>query len=647
MQRQARETQRAQALVNKAFEGAQEGVLVCDRSGRILLSNPAARTIFRYDEGGLEGRLLEETVVPEHRLRHYRRGMRAILAAREAGEGAGLGPVRFKGRRADGAVIDTLVALRVEETTEGEPRVFVFVRDISARLAVEEKLRLALREARKHAEARSRFLSTMSHEMRTPLHGVVASLDLLAADRLDDEARDLLATARKCSERALDQIDYALDAIRSEDGPQAPTEIDPVAVVRSILEEMGPLAQGKQTALGMDSLGFDGRPRLLGNPKAYARTVFNLVGNAVKFTDGGRVRVRLDLRRGVAPGQAELVTAVSDTGPGIAPEDRDRIFAPFEQAEATALTAANPGFGLGLAIVRQDLARMAGRIEVESTPGAGATFRFVVPLVVGDGAADRPEDDGRAGPRPQPAVAPPARSAGSMAALVVDDNDVNACLVSRMLERLGYAVQCRHSGEDAVALARSEGFGLILMDLRMPGMNGFAATRLIRAGGASREALIVGITAQVDVIETEDFRASGMSSVLTKPFGLRELEAHLAARDAAPGAATDAPDDLVETLSEAFDLTGQEVGLALAASIVAGARDAVAQGTSGADSTAEAAHAAAGAALMMGLSDLGQALQALERAATDGPAGVSPELLGRISVLADRVEAALSRLTAA
>jgi PAS domain S-box-containing protein len=628
---QAQETLRAQALVNRAFEGAQEGVLVCDADGRILLSNPTARDIFG-EGSGLEGRLLSETVVPPGRMRRFRMGMEALLAQATADGSGGLGPIQFEGLRADGEVFKASVALRAEAAADGTPQIFVFVRDITERIDFEERLRVALRDARDHSAAKDRFLATMSHEMRTPLHGVIASLDLLGGDDLDVEAGALVETARSCARRALAQIDFALDAIRSDGNVEPPTQFDPLAIVRSIITEMEPLARMEGNEISLDGGRLASSPTFLGQPKAYARTVFNLVGNAVKFTSGGRVSIRLFVREDPAAGQSELVTEVRDTGSGIPQADLERIFAPFEQSEASRKAAAYTGFGLGLAIVKQDVAQMRGRIEVESAPAAGACFRFTIPLVMDDEVqVAQPHHDGEDAPAP---AALPAYASNSDA-LVVDDNAVNSVLVARMLEKLGYTARCCHSGAEAVEMARAHAYGLILMDVRMPGMDGVEATRLIRSGGASRGASIVGITAQVDFATSDAFRTSELTSVLTKPFGKLDLAHHLAEHAALPEEARVADGDgrrrVRRALRATFDLIGDDVGLALAADVFVTAQAAVAGARKGDPTVADKAHMAAGSALMMGLTDLGTLLQDLERMAAKPGA---PEMRKRPELLA-------------
>jgi PAS domain S-box-containing protein len=653
IRKQARETLRAQTLINKAFEGAQEGVLVCDSQGRIVLSNPTARAIFGHGPDELEGHLLSETVVPPSRMRRFRMGMDALLSEAGAVGSAGLGPLQFEGLRADGTLLKASVALRAEGTSDGDMRIFVFVRDITEAIEVGQRLRAALRAAREHSSAKGRFLATMSHEMRTPLHGVVASLDLLRTDSLDAEAASLLTTARSCSERALAQIDYALDAIRNEGDGEPPSRFDPVASVRSIVAEMEPLARIKGNSIDFDVTGFDGSTTLVGQPKAYSRSVFNLVGNAVKFTSDGRISIRLHIRAGAGDGQRELLTEVRDTGPGIAKKDWERIFAPFEQSDASERTTANPGFGLGLSIVQQDVERMRGRIEIDSEPGNGACLRFTIPLIAAETApperTDQPDDM-------QDAVAREvALHAGSISALVVDDNTVNCALVARMLEQLGFTAQCCHSGAEAVEMARTRFYGVILMDLRMIGMDGVEATGLIRRGGASRDALVVAITAQVDFATSEAFRTSDMTSVLTKPFGKTELAAHLAEQGVVAGGvqtphgsddaeAQEARASNLLALQDAVGLIGPQHGLALAIDVCAGARAAISAARIGDPATAEKAHSAAGSALMIGFRQLGRLLQRLENTASDAggkPADDQVPLLTELATEVGYAEAAL------
>lgn len=639
IRKQAEESLQAQALVNKAFEGAQEGVLVCDADGRILLSNPTAREIFGFGPDELEGKLLEETVVPPSRLRRYRMGMAEVLAQARSGKSGSLGPIQFDGLRADGEVFKASVALRVEAASDDALRVFVFVRDITERFEYEARLRVALHEAREHSDAKGRFLATMSHEMRTPLHGVVASLDLLRNGQLDLDSLSLLATARRCSERALAQIDFALDAIRSESDTEVTAPFDPVEAVRSIIDEMEPLARIKGNVITLDLVNMGSHATVAGQRKAYARTVFNLVGNAVKFTSGGHITIRLEVRRSKGAKRRELVTEVRDTGPGIEKKEWEKIFGAFEQSVATHKFTANPGFGLGLSIVKQDVARMGGSIEVDSVVGEGACFSFTIP-VVDVAALPSPEGLRPVGDALIPMEKPRPRIGSH--ALVVDDNEINCALVARMLEQLGIAARCCVSGAEAVELARTRHYGLILMDVRMPGMDGVEATELIRRGGASRDAVIIGITAQVDFVQTEACQGSGMTSVLIKPFDMVQLarqigEFRVEQNREAPvsDSREEARHRVIGVLQDALDLIGEELGLALSSDACDRARAAVAAARIDDPSTADKAHSAAGSALMLGLSDLGRLLQELEQMAdaTEQMDGKSlSKLLSRLTV---------------
>ncbi len=403
---------------------------------------------------------------------------------------------------------------------------------MTERRRLEARLRArteAAHEARRRAEdaaaARSRFLAMMSHEMRTPLNGVAGFADLLAGrPGLDPEAVRHARQIRQSSDALLKLVEDILDFARGDDAV-SPEPTDLAAIAREAVAQNRPSADIRGLSLAVEDR-LPSRARYLADPRALRQALQPLVANAVKFTGEGEVRVRLDR---AADGVA---IQVSDTGCGIPPELQPRLFEAFAQGDAS-ISRVHSGVGLGLALASRHVGRLGGRIEVESRPGEGSTFTLHLPL---PRAADAPEAEvapPSAEPAPVRQAAPPSPAeAGPATApadpdpveeraprvLVVDDHPVNREVARIMLEALGCEVAEVADGVEAVDAVQAVPFDLVLMDVRMPRMDGLEATRRIRrlADGSGGLA-IVAMTADAMPEDVERCLASGMNAHLAKP----------------------------------------------------------------------------------------------------------------------------------
>jgi signal transduction histidine kinase/ActR/RegA family two-component response regulator len=377
----------------------------------------------------------------------------------------------------------------------------------------------AAQEARRVAEdaaaARARFLAMMSHEMRTPLNGVAGFADQLAGrPDLDPEAVRQARQIRESSDGLLMLVEDILDFARGEHAV-SPEPLDLAAVAS---EAMGP-SRAAADALGL-ALTIDNRlpPRSRFNcdRRALRQALHPLIANAVKFTAEGGVSVRLD-RAGDG-----VAIRVSDTGCGIEPAHHAQLFEAFSQADAST-TRLHEGAGLGLALVARHARRLGGRVEVDSRPGEGSTFTLHLPLTR---ATDAPEET----PAPtRPLLAPPAAAAPLVVAaapsvaavprvLVVDDHPVNREVARIMLQAFGCEVVEACDGQEAVQLAGEQVLDLVLMDVRMPRMDGLEATRRIRSLPDAPGAVpVVAMTADAMPEDVARCLASGMNAHLAKP----------------------------------------------------------------------------------------------------------------------------------
>ncbi len=603
-----------------------DGVAVCDAQGRIIEFNGAAERIFGTGRGAVLGRSIGEVMVPPRHRAAHEQGMERMRRG-EPPRVVGRGRVRMEALRADGTEFPAEIA--IQDALLGGERVFIaFLRDISAQIAAEDELRRARDAALAGERAKAEFLAVMSHEIRTPLNGLLGNLSLLAETPLD-AGQDAFVRAMGVSGRALmEHVNSVLDVTRLDAG-RVDLRLRPMdlpALLREVADSQRAAAEAHGNRLAWGWTGA-APPLLLADAARLRQALLNLVGNAIRFTSDGEIRIEGEAAPAECGAAGELCgeIRVSDTGIGIEPERQARIFDDFVTSDAGS-GRPTAGAGLGLGIVRRIVTLMQGTVRVESAPGRGTTFRLNLPLRPAAGAASPGATD--KGPRAAPA-----------SVLVVEDNDINRQVLRDMLVRDGHRVAEARNGREGVEMAAREAFDLILMDLRMPELDGYAAARAIRGGdGASRGRPIFALTANAPEGGSEAAAEAGFDGILYKPLARADLRSVLAGLPRHglidPGRAR----DLAAAAGVRFAAFRDRFDAELGRLVDAPPPDA--------SVLAEDAHRAAGTAAIFGATRCHAILGEIERAARDGDDAAARRALAALRGIREATIAELRAIAA-
>jgi len=369
-----------------------------------------------------------------------------------------------------------------------------------ARLRRRSRWQLAMHKrelAEQASQAKSRFLATLGHEIRTPMTGVLGMSELLLDSALEPRQRGYVQSIRRAGEHLLRLVNDALDMARIEAGKleldDQPFELR--AMVAEVVAMMAPAADLR--GLSFDVRIADDAPQgLRGDPLRVRQILLNLIGNAIKFTERGEIALEVAAGR-----NGGVAFAVRDTGPGLDEEQKERLFRRFEQADGARTTARYGGSGLGLAICQELAVAMGGNVEVDSAPGRGTVFRVQLPLPPAEVAALTAR------------VA--SRGAHQLDLLLVEDEPEVADVVASLLRRQGHRVALAAHGLDALGSVAVARFDLALLDLDLPGMDGLALARQLRAQGFTPP--LLAVTARSDVEAEQQARAAGFDGFLRKP----------------------------------------------------------------------------------------------------------------------------------
>jgi PAS domain S-box-containing protein len=428
-----------------------------------------------------------------------------------------------------------------------------------------EELRLAKDVAEAANRAKSVFLANMSHEIRTPLNAILGFSQILSDDpSISPQQREQLDTINRSGEYLLNLINDILEISKIEAGRMAlnPTDFDLTAMIRDLELMFRIKAEAKQLLLTTEIT--PDVPRFVRGDEGKLRQIYvNLLGNAVKFTPKGTVSLRVSCRQG-EDGGLRLISEIRDTGMGIAPEEQHRLFGSFEQTASGIRSGGGPG--LGLAISKQYVTMMGGDITVESEVGRGSLFRFEVDLQAGE------EHD--VAPSTRRKVIGIRAGADRNRVLVVDDKEENRKVLTHLLRRVGFETEEAGDGISCVEKFTAWRPHLVLMDMRMPVMDGYQATRRIRELEVGTRTPIVAVTASALDDERQEVMAAGVDGFIGKPF--REYELFHVIRSVLNIDYTYAEEAKEEDLAgQAVSSPTPEAMAALPADLLAGLRQAV------------------------------------------------------------------------
>jgi len=500
------ELARAKDNMDRALASMADGFMLCDAEDRVIAWNARLLEMFPSLRGVIGvgvhfGDLVEasaQALVPDNEERR--------TAWRE---------MRWNHHRSGNATFelelhdDTVIHVVERRTPDGG--MVSVMRDITL---AERELTRAKAAAEASNRAKSQFLAAMSHEIRTPLNGVLGMNSLLLKTQLTDLQRSYARTIRTSGKALLALINDILDLSRveAEKMELVDAEFDFRRLVEDVAATIAPRAAEKGLEFGVN-VRRDVPVVLLGDAQRLRQVLFNLIGNAVKFTDRGSVAVDVACRE-LDDDRVELSIDVRDTGIGIDADALPSLFERFRQADS-GIARRFGGSGLGLAISRGLIDLMGGRIDVKTELGKGSTFRVTVSLPRGHPLIDT-ADTGF--------DAPANMAEGGLDVLVAEDNEVNQSVVSTMLAYMGHRCQMASDGLEAVSMVASRRFDLVLMDIQMPNLDGLAATRRIRAMRNGGEDIpIIALTANAMVEDREAYIEAGMSDHVSKPVDTREL----------------------------------------------------------------------------------------------------------------------------
>ncbi|WP_147385919.1 ATP-binding protein [Paracoccus sp. JM45] len=500
----------ARNRLQSLFATSFDAIVVTDQQGIIQNFNRSAERIYGFTAHEAIGHNVRDILLPPDRIETadiFYANMRRNTQLRTV---ENFGMRQSFAKHKSGLMVPVEISISINRETDG-PLLVAYIRDVTRRQKTEADLIEARDRAVEGERQKTRMITVMNHEMRTPLNGILGTLDLLKTTGFDDHQRKLLNAMDHSSRLLLHHVNDVLEATHAYSSQinLSLAPFDPEKELSELLDGMRAAAEKRNNSLTLECFCADNR-LLNGDIVKIRQIIVNLVGNAIKFTENGQISVQLDRIR--SDGTIEI--QVSDTGVGIADEDIDKIFDEFVTLGSFYDRKAE-GTGLGLAIVKRLVKAMDGAIDVVSEPGEGTAFTLHLKLDIAT-MADVTE---------APELLPYQSHAGRQI-LLVEDNEINRLVLKEMLKLFGCVITEAVDGIEGIKEAERKSYDLILMDISMPRMNGIDATAHIRGGRCNVTTPIVALTAHAMPEDIKRFRVSGMQDVLIKPLnrtGLRQI----------------------------------------------------------------------------------------------------------------------------
>lgn len=614
-------------LLDSILNGLEDPVIVLNADGTVRLANRAAEQVMGSAPQSLIGirytKICPEPDEPGATLPKPGIKRRTLPSGREVHFLMSISPLPGAGR---GGLI-------------------VSCKDVTSLKNIEDEHRRAREQAEAAADFRSLIVASVSHELRTPLNGVLGMVQLLRRTPLAQTQLEYLGMLDEAGRQLLGIVNDILDYAKAEAGTLV-FECTPYSPRREILscaESFRAKAAEKGISLTSEAAP-DFPAAVLGDARRFRQIVDNLVDNAVKYTESGEVRVRLN-REETAIG-SDFILSVTDTGPGIPKESEPNLFTPFSRLHEN--TARNGGTGLGLAISKRLAEGMGGGIEFSNLPGHGCEFRVKLMLVAAEEAA---------GTTPAPAPAPPVESAIRPRVLVVEDQPINRKVAVEFLKELGCEVESVADAEPAVEAALDPRFAAVFLDLGLPGHDGFWVAREIRRREpAGRRVPIIAVSAHVFEDVREMTTSSGMDGFLPKPLDMDALRAALArwtgpgrakpARPRAEPSAEDSEEIIQDRAWNALSAGGRDGHVELAQMFIAEAEKHLSRlrarwAAGDIPAFREEAHALCGACLILGARRASEASRAARTCVMNG---APPEVDAALLNLESELQAAVAEI---
>ena len=609
--------------------GSMDAIIIADGYSKIIEYNTSAQGVFGWYREEIIGRTMEELFFRKGLRDAYKNAMAQSLELSHTNAVDGV-RVELTAWRKNGEEFE--VELNMTYVERNDDAIYMaYIRDISDRKVAEKILIEARDRAERTDKAKSQFLAVMSHEMRTPLAGIIGVMDLLKTTKLTKKQDHYVQIATSSGEVMLEHINEALDITRIEGGALnlSPQEFNLADLVRSLVEVLKPLASEK--VLNLDfQIDSNIKTNFMGDSLRIRQILTNLLGNSIKFTDEGSIKFVIG--HSYVSDVSTVKFKITDTGVGIAPENHEKIFEDFV-AISSGDQRQTRGDGLGLSISRKIARQMGGDIIVESNINEGATFILSLPLVQ-VAKTDVVERKG---------FDIPVENSKKINVLVVEDSITNREVLCDMLEGMGHKVSGAINGLEALGQVKKQIFDIIFMDINMPIMGGIEAAEKIRSGGGlNSKTYIAGLTAHGSDEFGVEAEQAGMDCYFTKPIRLAALRKIIT--DVTSDCSFEAIGESSPILKELFETLGREKALGVSWVFFEELEQFIKQCNQGLfekdhNALAETSHKLKGASAMLGQELLEKPLAQLEIDAREGAVKDFSDRIQSLEIIAKQSEA--------